>query len=116
MTNRDFYLAVISANISDELNQFALDSIAKLDHRNESRKGKETKSHKENAIVKESILGLLASVVDGMTASEIATALANDEISANRVTALCTQLVKEGRISAEKVKREKSKVNLYKVA
>ena len=40
MTNRDFYLAVISANISDELNQFALDSIAKLDHRNESRKGK----------------------------------------------------------------------------
>ena len=38
MTNREFYKAVIGANVSEELKEFAKSEIDKLDKKNEKRK------------------------------------------------------------------------------
>jgi len=118
MTNREFFEAIVTLNPSDELTQFAVDAITKLDHRNELRKGQESKSKRENASVKDSIVALVSACEEGIIAVDIAKALSTEEspISPNKVTALCTALVKDGILTAEKVKVGKSKVNQYKVA
>ena len=93
MTNREFFEAIVTLNPSDELTQFAVDAIAKL-------------------------VALVGACEDGIIAVDIAKALSTEEspISPNKVTALCTALVKDGILTAEKVKVGKSKVNQYKVA
>ena len=38
MTNRDFYTAILNANVEDELKAFAQEALQKLDHTNELRR------------------------------------------------------------------------------
>ena len=98
MTNRDFFNAVITANIDDELTAFAKAEIAKLDARNNKRRNTLTKEQKENEVIKESILGVLNGVT---TAAEVGKAL---EISTQKASALLAQLAYDEKVIVSEVK------------
>lgn len=70
MTNRDFYTAVINANINEEMTQFATDAIAKLDARNAKRASTPSKKQEENKPLIEKVATLLTS--EPKLASELA--------------------------------------------
>ena len=95
MTNREFYTAIINANVSAEITEYAEAAIAKLDATNEKRKAKaaegQTKKAEENAPIKASIQGALTN--EAQTAPQIAAIVG---VSHNKVTALARQLVAEG--------------------
>ena len=92
MTQREFYTAVISTVDNEELKDFATNAIAKLDERNAKRKGEESKKAKENAPIKEAILGVLTH--EPMTASDIASAISTEDsvFSVQKVSALLRQI------------------------
>lgn len=99
MTNRDFFNAVINANISDELSDFAKSEIEKLDARNDKRRNTMTKEQKANEEIKGQILDFIGN--GRMVASEIANGLS---LSTQKVSALCKQLVESDKLSVEDVK------------
>ena len=70
MTNRDFYNAVINANINDEMTSFATEAIAKLDARNAKRSERESKTQIANKPIIEAISKVLTD--EPMLASKIA--------------------------------------------
>jgi hypothetical protein len=83
MTQRDFYNAVINANINEEMSSFATEAIAKLDERNAKRASKPSKTQ----IANEPIIKAIASVLtdEPMLASKIAELC---EISTQKASAL----------------------------
>lgn len=105
MTNREFYEAIINANINDELTTFAAEGIAKMDKRNEKRSSKPSKVAVANIPIKESIATLL--IDKGMFASDIAVALG---ISTQKASALCRQLVEDKVLTVTDVKVPKKGV------
>lgn len=110
MTNREFYEAVINneAN-SAEVIAKAKEEIVKLDNRNLNRKP--TAKQKENKAMKEAILDYLADDGRAHTSAEIAVEM---ETTTNKISALCTQLVKEGKIDrVEKKIPKEGKKNFY---
>lgn len=112
MTNREFFNAIISANVAEEVKAFAKDEIAKLDKKNEKRRNTPNKTQVANEPLKAKILELLAS--GKKVASEIATAL---EVSTQKASSLCLQLVKEGAIVSSDVKvKGKGSVKGYALA
>lgn len=113
MTNREFFNAIVSANVSDELTAFAQEAIAKLDKRNEARSSKPSKVALANAPVKEAIVAFLAEHANAV-ASDIATGC---EITTQKASALCRQLVEDGTLTSEEVKMPKrGKVKAYRLA
>lgn len=111
MTNRDFYNAVITANINNELTAFATAEIEKLDKRNDKRRNTLTKEQLANEELKKSIVAFIGS--DKRVASEIAVAL---ELSTQKVSALAKQLVESGVLSKSEVAvKGKGKVLAYEV-
>jgi methylphosphotriester-DNA--protein-cysteine methyltransferase len=70
MTNRDFYNAVINANINEEMTSFATEAIAKLDARNAKRANTESKTQIANKPIIEAISRILTD--EPMLASKIA--------------------------------------------
>lgn len=92
MTNREFYEAVIKAVENEELKNFAKEAIEKLNHRNESRANKPNKTQIANEPIKEAILDALTTELT--PASVIAEKV---EISTQKASALCRQLVAEGK-------------------
>ena len=99
MTKREFFEAVISANISEELTTEAQNYIAKLDSANEKRKGKTSKAAAENAIVRQTILEALTH--EPILGTELAEEVG---LSTNRVIGLMRQAVRDGSVTATKVK------------
>jgi hypothetical protein len=97
MTNREFYQAVINANINGEMNAFAQELINKLDKKNSNRKP--TKIQVANETYKNDILDNLA---DGaIHTAKMLTDYLNEKypdldepITTQKVSALLTQLVK----------------------
>lgn len=83
MTNRDFYNAVINANINEEMTSFATEAIAKLDERNAKRASKESKTQIANKPIIEAISRVLTD--EPMLASKIAELC---EISTQKASAL----------------------------
>lgn len=83
MTQRDFYNAVINANISEEMTSFATEAIAKLDERNAKRASKPSAKQKENEPIVKAITEVLTS--EPMLASKIAELC---EISTQKASAL----------------------------
>ena len=83
MTQRDFYNAVINANINEEMSSFAIDAIAKLDERNAKRASKPSKTQ----IANEPIIKVISEVLtsEPMLASKIAELC---EISTQKASAL----------------------------
>lgn len=102
MTNREFFTAIASmTNISAELVEHATNELEKLDKKNAARSAKPNKNQKENELIKENILIFLSENKDYHTASEISTAL---EISVQKASALCRQLVEGNKIEVKEVK------------
>ena len=87
MTNRDFYTAVINANINEEMTQFATDAIAKLDARNAKRANTESKTQIANKPIIEAISRVLTD--EPMLASKIAELCG---ISVNKASALAKKV------------------------
>ena len=109
MTQREFYNAVITSVENEELVTFATEQIEKLDIRNAKRKGAESKKAKENAPIKEAILGVLTH--EPMTASDVASAVG---ISTQKASALLRQI--EGLSVSEIKVPKKGKCKGYALA
>jgi len=87
MTNRDFYNAVINANINEEMTSFATEAIAKLDERNAKRASKESAKQIANKPIIEAISRVLTD--EPMLASKIAELCG---ISVNKASALAKKV------------------------
>ena len=87
MTQRDFYNAVINANINEEMSSFASEAIAKLDERNAKRASKPSKTQIANKPIIESISRVLTD--EPMLASKIAELCG---ISVNKASALAKKV------------------------
>lgn len=118
MTKREFFNEVIAVidGTSEvdvlELKEFAKAEIVKLDERNASRSSKPTKAQIENEPIKEKILEVL-STGERMVASAIAERL---EISTQKASALCRQLVESKQLKVEDVKiPKKGKQKAYMI-
>ena len=115
MTNREFFTAIASmTNINAELVEHATNELEKLDKRNASRAAKPTKAQKENEPIKEEIVKFLTEKGGFHTASEVMEAC---EISVQKASALCRQLVEEGALTVQEVKvPKKGKQKAYAIA
>ena len=113
-TMRKFLEAVKAGNVTEVEQKYAEAEIAKLDARNEARKGKESKTAKDNAPIKEDIK---AFVKDNPGATAEAIGKAINQTTA-KVSALATQLVKDEVLVATEVKKAagKGKVKAYTLA
>lgn len=100
MTNREFYNAIVKANLGEEITNHALAEIGKLDAKNTKRKETETKEQKENKVLMGTILANLSAGTPTV-ASTLGTILG---VSTQKASALCTLLVKEGKVVATDVK------------
>lgn len=118
MTKREFLNEVIAVidgtsevNVL-ELKEFAKAEIVKLDERNANRSSKPTKAQIENEPIKEKILEVL-STGEKMVASAIAERV---EISTQKASALCRQLVESQKLKVEEVKiPKKGKQKAYSI-
>jgi biotin operon repressor len=113
-TEREFLNAVIKAEVSDAITEFAKGRIAALDKKNEQRKvSKSALAHKaENDNFKSAILAALA---DGQIhiASELSEILG---VSTQKVSALARQLAEDGTIEVDDVPiKGKGKVKGYSI-
>ena len=118
MTKREFLNEVIAVidGTSEvdvlELKEFAKAEIVKLDERNANRSAKPTKAQIENKSIKEKILEIL-STEERMVASAIAEKV---EISTQKASALCRQLVESNKLKVEEVKiPRKGKQKAYSI-
>lgn len=100
MNERTYLNNVLAiADLSDEMREETLGRIAKIDAKNEKRKGVKTKTQKENEPIANAIIEALA---DGEKLSvDIATAVG---CSVNKVNGIALTLVNEGRLAKTKVK------------
>lgn len=114
MTNRDFYTAVINANVSVELTDFAKSAIEKLDHKNETRKTKGTPTQRANAELKTQIFDYMNENPNRVyTAKELAD---NFGVVTQKISPLMKQIADTGAIDILDVKDSKNnKVKGYKV-
>lgn len=114
MTKREFLNAVIETVAVAELQDFARAEIEKIDARNARRANTPSKKAVANEPIKQEIIGFLTGKEVPQIASEIATAL---EISTQKTSALCRQLVEIGTLNVEDVKvKGKGKVKGYTLA
>ena len=112
MTNREFYTAIMNGTMTDEVKNHAAEAIAKLDERNQKRSSKPSKTQLENEPVKTAIIDYLT-VHGGAVAADIA---AEVDITTQKASALCRQLVESGRLTVEEVKiPKKGKCKKYSV-
>ena len=96
MTQREFFNAVINGTVTEEMVQFANESIAKLDARNSKRAEQRVDKHADERIAIANVL-----TDKPMLASEIAKGL---DLSVSKVSALCRQMVGDGVLTVEDVK------------
>lgn len=114
MTNREFLNAVIALSASEEITEHAKAMIASLDKRNSARTSKPSKTQLENAPIKEAILGVIAEMNAEVSASELHERL---NISVQKASSLCRQLVEEGKLSkGERKEKGKGLVKVYSLA
>lgn len=112
MTNREFYTAIINGAMNEEIQAHASAEIEKLDKRNASRANRPSKTQLENEPLKAKILELL----DGKGAT-VASAIAEGlEISVQKASALCRQMVEAGTLKVEEMKiPKKGKQKAYSI-
>ena len=110
MTIREFYQAVIEANINDELTTKATELIAALDARNEKRKNTETKEKKETAERRAAVLAFLQSHDGAWTRDQISFEIDMDPA---KVSGACKGLIDAGLVEKSEVKVEKARKVAY---
>jgi hypothetical protein len=110
-TMRKFLETVATGLTGAEEVEFAKGEIAKLDARNEARKGKPSKTAQVNAPIKDAIK---AFVTDNPNATAEAIGVAIGQTTA-KVSSLATQLVNEGILASADIKKVngKGKVKSY---
>ena len=96
MTYREFYNAVVNANVSVELTDFANKAIEALDRKNENRKTGNSKTAQTAKANKDAVLNAMEQG-KGYTAKEIAVACGFE--NTQQATGILTQLVKAGVVS-----------------
>lgn len=99
MTKREFYNAIANGQITDELMNFAIEQIARMDSANGKRKNTLSKKQEENEVVKTEILTRLDT--EPKTATTIGELMG---ISTQKASALLRQLVNDGKATATEVK------------
>ena len=100
MTQREFLNKVIATpNIAEDIKTEAENLIAKLDTKNEQRKGKQTKTQKENEPIANAIIEALTN--GAMLSTELAAAIGQTVPKTNGVA---LNLVNEGKLTKAKVK------------
>ena len=99
MTNREMLTAVVNGEVTDDVVAKALEELAKLDARNAKRANTPSKKSVENEPIKVKIAEFLAE--GAHLAKEIADRC---EISTSKASALCRQMVDDGRLKVEDVK------------
>lgn len=102
MTNRDFYNAIISNAINEEVIAFAQESLLKLDKKNATRSAK---SKEVNEPVKARILDFLEGK-DFTLGTEIAKSF-EGEYTTQKIIGLLSELVKAGLCERTEVKVDK---------
>ena len=113
MTNREFFENVMNGIINDEMMEHTTNAIAKLDERNAKRANQPSKKAIENEPIKANILDFLNGK-DFTVASEIGKGL---ELTTQKVSALCRQMVTDGTLTVTDVKvKGKGTQKGYKVA
>lgn len=112
MTNRDFFNAVINANVSDEITAFAKASLDKLNAKNEKRRNSTSPNQKKNEDFKKDIYDDFNAEPNRVfTAKEIADKY---EVSTQKISALLRQMVDAGIIKSFDTKdSKKNKVKGY---
>ena len=113
MTTREYFNAVLNANISDEMNEASVEFLSKLDSRNEKRKSVVTKDKAEAASRRDMVLAFLRENEGSFTRDQIAEAIG---ITANQVTGACKTLVDGGLVTKTEIKVEKSRKVAYALA
>jgi len=103
MTRRERLEAIINGEITEELINECREELAKLNERSAAAlaKSKTTEQYRENKEYEERICEILGE--EPMQIGEIGEAL-GAELSRQRLTAICTNLVREGKISVIDVK------------
>lgn len=99
MTKREFYEAVVNANISDEITEYAQGAIVKMDETNEKRRNKPKKVNEEVVAFRGDVLALVTN--EPKTASDIAAEIG---ASVQKVSAALRALVADEKIVASEVK------------
>lgn len=113
MTNREFLTVVANAEVSAEVKEFALESLAKMDARNAKRSSKPSKTAIANEPVKKAIVEFLGEHKNAL-ASEVGAGL---EITTQKASALLRQLVADGLVTVADVKiPKKGQMKAYSVA
>ena len=100
MTNREFFTEIAKADVAQELKDFALEGIAKLDKKNASRSDKPTKAQIENAPLLEKIMEILTEETP-MLSTDVALELG---VTTNKATGLLGTLYKEGKVDKVDIK------------
>ena len=103
MTRRQRLEAVISGNITEELIESCKEELAKLDLRSADamEKAKDTAHYNENKEYEERILCTLDATP--IQIDELANRI-NSTLARQRLTAICTNLIREGKIKSCDVK------------
>lgn len=105
MTNREFYQAVIDADINDELTAFATAGIEKLDHTNSLRKDAAAKKAQEKEAERAPIRDAIMAVMT--TEPKTATTLIAEsgvEVKPQAIPSLLRGLVEDGTVVKSDVK------------
>ncbi|MDY6424378.1 MAG: hypothetical protein SPL06_06445 [Bacteroidales bacterium] len=117
MTRRERLEMVIAQNITAELIEECKAELVKMDEANAKRKERENPHKTENAELMEKIVGVLTESTEPMQIDPIVEALGIEGLTRQRVSSLCTLLVKDERITSTDVKvKGKGKRKAYSIA
>ena len=112
MTNREFYNAIVKANINADLTAHAEAEIAKLDKKNAKRKAEEGTIKTENRPIAEAILKALEG--GSMLSANLAQAVG---VTTQKVNGVAGEMVKLGMLDKFKVKvKNKGEQTAYALA
>lgn len=105
MTKREFYNAILAIeSISADVREYAEASIQKLDETNAKRSSKQTKTQLANEPIKAKILEILSTAPMTSAVLREKFVSSGEEISVQKVSSLCRQLVEEGFLSSSEIK------------
>lgn len=117
MTKRERLEMVIAQNITAELIEECKAELAKMDETNAKRREKVDPRKAENTEIMERIVKILSESAEPMQIDPIVETLGIEGLTRQRVSSLCTLLVKESRIVSEDVKvKGKGKRKAYSIA
>ena len=112
MTNREFYNAIVKANLGEDITNHALAEIGKLDKKNAKRKAEAGQVKEENKPIAEAIIKALAE--GGKLSVELAEAIGQ---SVQKTNGVAGEMCKIGTITKSKVKvKGKGEQTLYTLA